>query len=226
MKPHRPIRSYVIRAGRTTPKQARALDDFWPLYGVDLSEESINYDLMFENTHPVTLEIGFGMGVSLLEMAINMPERNFIGIEVHPPGVGALLSKIHEHGVKNLKVIHHDAVEVLKRHVKESTLDCIQIFFPDPWHKSRHHKRRLIQSDFVALLVARLKEGGRLHLATDWEHYAEQMMAVLSENSSLENVAGQGAYAVNNGLRPVTKFELRGERLGHRVFDLVFYRAR
>ena len=171
------------------------------------------------------LEIGFGMGQSLVAMAAAAPEKNFIGVEVHLPGVGRLLHSMEDEGVDNIRVYCHDAVEILNDCIDDASLDTVQIFFPDPWHKKRHHKRRLIQPDFVDLLCRKLKPGGVLHLATDWENYAEQMMEVLSANTQLRNQAGEGEFAPRPDHRPLTKFERRGERLGHGVWDLLFKKA-
>ncbi|GAB3284113.1 tRNA (guanosine(46)-N7)-methyltransferase TrmB [Parahaliea aestuarii] len=222
---HRPIRSYVLRTGRMTEAQKRAFDAGWARWGLDYSPEALDLGRVFGSSGPCVLEIGFGMGHSLATMAAAAPGTNFIGVEVHTPGVGRLLHTISEQGIDNIRVYCHDAVEVLQHCIPQSALDSVQIFFPDPWHKKRHHKRRLIQPDFVALLVSRLKPGGVLHLATDWENYAEQMMEVLSASESLVNIAGEGAFSPRPGHRPLTKFEQRGERLGHGVWDLLFRRV-
>jgi tRNA (guanine-N7-)-methyltransferase len=228
----RPIRSYVLRAGRMTPGQQRAYEDNWRRWGLEHAAGKLDYDAAFSGSSaarssgaPVVLEIGFGMGHSLVAMAAAAPGTRFIGVEVHRPGVGKLLHSMEERGVDNIRVYCHDAVEVLRDCIADASLDAIQIFFPDPWHKKRHHKRRLIQPPFVAQLVTRLKPGGLLHLATDWENYAEQMMEVLSATGGLTNTAGTGRFAPRPESRPLTKFELRGERLGHGVWDLMFRRA-
>lgn len=218
---HRPIRSFVVRGGRLTPSQQQALDDWWPIYGIDDTQAPLDPLATFGRQAPLVLEIGFGMGDSLAEQATAQPQRDFIGIEVHPPGVGKLLREIHSRQLQNLRIYCHDATEILARCIADNSLDTIQIFFPDPWHKKRHHKRRLIQPGFVSALTQKLRSGGRLHLATDWENYAEHMMQVLSENPDLQNTAGKGGWAQNTG-RPQTKFERRGLRLGHGVWDLVF----
>ncbi|MEX1198843.1 MAG: tRNA (guanosine(46)-N7)-methyltransferase TrmB [Pseudohongiellaceae bacterium] len=222
---HRPIRSFVVRGGRLTPSQQEALDQCWPLYGVDDTQAPLDHETLFGRTAPLVLEIGFGMGDSLARQAEAEPERDFIGIEVHRPGVGKLLREIHDRNLTNLRLYCHDATEILTHCIAEESLDTIQIFFPDPWHKKKHHKRRLIQPGFVRELTNRLKPGGHLHLATDWTNYAEHMMAVLSAEPSLVNTAGEGQFSQNTG-RPQTRFERRGERLGHPVFDLVFARVR
>nr|WP_328799352.1 tRNA (guanosine(46)-N7)-methyltransferase TrmB [Sediminihaliea albiluteola] len=220
----RRIRSYVLRTGRMTEAQKRAYDAGWERWGLDYSAQTLDLDAVFGRRAPRVLEIGFGMGQSLAEMAAAAPEKDFIGIEVHTPGVGRLLHDIDERKLSNLRLYRHDAVEVLEHCIAPDSLDTLQIFFPDPWHKKRHHKRRLIQAPFVELLVSRLIPGGRLHLATDWENYAEQMMEVLSANTALRNTAGPGQFAPRPAHRPLTKFEQRGERLGHGVWDLLFER--
>jgi tRNA (guanine-N7-)-methyltransferase len=221
----RPIRSYVLRTGRMTPGQQRAFDRHWAQWGLEYDSGPLDFDASFGRAGPRVLEIGFGMGQSLVEMAAAAPGSNFIGIEVHRPGVGRLLHTMAERQVDNIRVYCHDAVEVLRDCIAPASLDTVQIFFPDPWHKKKHHKRRLIQPPLVAQLVSRLKPGGTLHLATDWEHYAEQMMAVLSAEEGLRNSCAAGEFAPRPPQRPLTKFELRGERLGHGVWDLVFNRV-
>ncbi len=220
----RPIRSYVLRAGRMTPGQQRAFEQNWERWGLAHEDGPLDYDAIFGRPGPRILEIGFGMGQSLVSMARAAPGSNFIGIEVHRPGVGRLLHSMVDEDVDNIRVYCHDAVDILRDCIPEASLDTIQIFFPDPWHKKRHHKRRLIQPTFAAQLVTRLKPGGVLHLATDWENYAEQMMEVLTATDGLSNASGEGAFAPRPEHRPLTKFELRGERLGHGVWDLVFRR--
>lgn len=222
--PHRPIRSYVLRMGRLTDGQQRAFDDHWPRFGLAHSDGLLDYAAVFGRDAPRVLEIGFGMGQSLVTMAAAAPGTDFIGIEVHRPGVGKLLHSMAAEGVENIRIYCHDAVEVLRDCIPPASLDTIQIFFPDPWHKKRHHKRRLIQPAFAAQLVEFLKPGGILHLATDWENYAEQMLEVLSGTPGLENTAGAGNFAPRPESRPLTKFEQRGERLGHGVWDLLFRR--
>ncbi|MDF1655087.1 MAG: tRNA (guanosine(46)-N7)-methyltransferase TrmB [Coxiellaceae bacterium] len=220
--PKRTIRSYVLRQGRMTISQSQALKNLWPQYGIELSSELLDFESLFGNTNPVTIEVGFGMGDSLVQMAAEYPDRNFLGIEVHGPGVGALLAGVQKQGLTNLRVIQDDAVKVLQQMIPPHSVSCFQIFFPDPWHKKRHHKRRLIQPEFVAVLVSKLADGGLIHCATDWQAYAEQMMQVLSANERLQNTCGDQRYVENQQLRPSTKFEKRGERLGHGVWDLLF----
>jgi tRNA (guanine-N7-)-methyltransferase len=220
----RRIRSYVLRAGRMTDGQQRALQQGWPRWGLEYGEGTLDFDAAFGRAGPRILEIGFGMGLSLLEMARDAPATNFIGVEVHNPGVGKLLHGMQERGVDNIRIYCHDAVEVLRDCIPDDSLDAVHIYFPDPWHKKRHHKRRLVQPAFVALVAGKLKPGGILHLATDWENYAEQMMAVLTAAPGLSNTCGDGRFAPRPEYRPLTKFELRGERLGHGVWDLIFTR--
>lgn len=220
----RPVRSYVIRGGRMTPAQQRGHDENWERWGLAHSAGPLDFSATFGREAPRVLEIGFGMGQSLLAMAAAAPERDFIGVEVHRPGVGKLLHTMAEAGVSNIRVYCHDAVEVLRDCIPEASLDAIQIFFPDPWHKARHHKRRLIQPPFTQQLCRHLKPGGILHLATDWENYAQQMLEVLSATPQLVNTAGTGYCVPRPAHRPLTKFELRGERLGHGVWDLMFRR--
>ena len=223
-KRHRRIRSYVLRTGRMTPGQERAFEQNWARWGLEHSDGPLDFDACFGRSGPRVLEIGFGMGQSLVEMAAAAPEKNFVGIEVHKPGVGRLLHSMVDEQVDNIRVYCHDAVEVLRDCIADASLDTVQIFFPDPWHKKRHHKRRLIQPEFVAHLVTKLQPGGVIHLATDWEDYAEQMMEVLTAAEGLSNTCSPGVFAPRPDHRPLTKFELRGERLGHGVWDLLFRR--
>lgn len=208
--------------GRLTHGQQRAFDEYWPRFGLSHSDGLLDYAAVFGRDAPRVLEIGFGMGQSLVAMAAAAPGTDFIGIEVHRPGVGKLLHSMATEEVDNIRIYCHDAVEVLRDCIPPASLDTIQIFFPDPWHKKRHHKRRLIQPPFTRQLVSCLKPGGILHLATDWENYAEQMLEVLSATPELANTAGAGNYSPRPEHRPPTKFEARGERLGHGVWDLLF----
>jgi tRNA (guanine-N7-)-methyltransferase len=216
----RRIRSFVTRAGRLSIAQGKAIETLGPQFCIPYEKAVFNFDQAFARSALTILEIGFGMGDTTAKIAAGMPDKNFIGVEVHTPGVGSLLKLIGEQGLNNLKIIQHDAVEVITNMIAPNSLAGVHIFFPDPWHKARHNKRRLIQGPFINLLVSRLMPGGYLHCATDWQEYAEQMLQVLGDEPALRNTA-QG-YAPRPAYRPVTKFENRGLRLGHGVWDLVF----
>lgn len=218
----RTVRSFVKREGRLTKGQAAAIERLWPSLGLTLEKGLLDLTAVFGRKAPVTLEIGFGMGHSLVEMATDAPDRDFIGIEVHEPGVGTCLMAAGEAEVNNLRVFHEDAVEVLKQCIPDASLNCVQIFFPDPWHKKRHHKRRIVQPEFVQLLTQKIESGGIIHLATDWENYAEHMLEVLSRAANLSNLSSFGDYVPRPDSRPKTKFERRGEGKGHGVWDLQF----
>ncbi|EGV36466.1 tRNA (guanosine(46)-N7)-methyltransferase TrmB [Neisseria weaveri] len=220
----RSIRSFVLRQGHMTAAQQRAIDTMWPQFGIDYQNSTFDLNGAFGRGNPKVLEIGFGMGVATVEIAKRLPEKDFLAIDVHGPGVGNILKLIEEEKVSNIRVMRHDAVEVVEHMLADGSLDGIHIFFPDPWHKKRHHKRRLIQAPFVAKLLPKLKQGGYIHLATDWEEYAVQMLEVLSGFDELENTAQD--YAPTPDYRPETKFEARGKRLGHGVWDLVFKRIK
>jgi tRNA (guanine-N7-)-methyltransferase len=217
----RTIKSYVLRQGRLTRGQQQALDRLWPVYGIDFEVQPIDLASTFGQTAPVILEIGFGNGDSLLQQAKDHPHHNYLGIEVHRPGVGHLLHLVEDAGIRNLRVINHDAVEVLQQQIPDNSLDCIQLFFPDPWHKKRHHKRRIVNAAFIELVHQKLKPGGTFHLATDWEDYAQYMLAKMEQAQGFLNAAGKENYAKNTN-RPATKFEHRGRRLGHGVWDLIY----
>lgn len=216
----RRIRSFVTRAGRLSDAQARAIENLSPRFCIPYQKSPLDVDAAFGRQAPTVFEIGFGMGETSAKISAGMPEKNFIGVEVHTPGVGSLLKLTDEMGLQNQRIIQHDAFEVLTNMITPASLHGIHVFFPDPWHKARHNKRRLIQGPLVALLASRLAPGGYLHCATDWEEYAVQMLEVLSAESALENTAD--GYAPRPDYRPVTKFENRGLRLGHGVWDLVF----
>lgn len=216
----RRIRSFVLRQGHLSKGQERALDELGPKFCLQYQPALLDMDAAFGRQAPHILEIGFGMGSATAEIAAGLPEKDFLGVEVHTPGVGSLLKLIGEQALGNIRIIQHDAVEVLENMLAENTLDGVHVFFPDPWHKKRHNKRRLIQPEFVKLLVSRIKPGGYLHLATDWEDYAIQMLDVLSAEPALKNTAS--GYAPRPDYRPLTKFENRGIKLGHGVWDLVF----
>jgi len=216
------IQSFVRRSGRLTLGQRTGLIDLWPQFGVDILDGIIDLNSLFKKIQPITLEIGFGNGDSLLEMAINAPDQNFLGIEVYEAGIGRLINEANKHQLSNLKIIKADAVEVLEHHIKDDSFDTFQLFFPDPWHKKKHHKRRIIQTDFLNLISNKLQNSGTIHMATDWENYAEYMMATLEEHPRFKNAMGAHKYSLRPEHRPITKFERRGERLGHGVWDLIF----
>ncbi len=221
----RTVKSFVMRAGRTTTGQQRGLEQGWPLFGLSLDDGLLDFDALFGRSAPRTLEIGFGMGQSLLEMAEAAPDQDFIGIEVHRPGVGALLSGLLARDLKNVRVYDCDALEVLRQCIPDGSLDRVLLFFPDPWHKSRHHKRRIVQPAFAELVRQKLKPGGVLHMATDWQPYAEHMLEVMNAAPGYRNLAEDGQYVPRPEERPITKFERRGQRLGHGVWDLKFARC-
>lgn len=218
----RTIKSFVLRAGRMGPGQLRAIEQYGPQFLVPYQLQRMDALAVFGRNAPLILEIGFGMGDATAKIALARPQDNFLCCEVHEPGVGALLKRCGEQGIDNIRIIQHDAVQVLENMLVPEQLDGVHIFFPDPWHKARHHKRRLIQPAFVSRLITRLKPGGRLHCATDWQPYAQQMLQVLSAEPGLTNTAAD--YAPKPDYRPVTKFEHRGLKLGHGVWDLVFER--
>ena len=220
----RPIRSFVVRAGRMTTGQTRALEEFWPRYGVEFSPVSLDLDALFGRSAPRTVEIGFGNGEHLAALALAHPERDYFGIEVHRPGVGHLFMLAASNGSTNLRASQHDAVEVLREQIAPESLDELLVLFPDPWHKKRHHKRRLIQPPFVELAASRLKTGGVFRLATDWEEYAQQMLEVLGASPSFTNLSPTGDWMPRPDERAPTRFEKRGARLGHGVWDLAFAR--
>ncbi|WP_333608570.1 tRNA (guanosine(46)-N7)-methyltransferase TrmB [Arsukibacterium sp.] len=220
----RRIRSFVLREGRLTKGQQHALSHYWSEYGLNHQATPLDLDQLFGRQSNRVLEIGFGMGKSLVQMAKAAPDTDFIGIEVHRPGVGACLSEAVAQDVKNLRVFEHDAVEVLADSIADESLDTVQLFFPDPWHKKKHHKRRIVQPDFVQLLRRKLKIGGVFHMATDWQNYAEHMLEVMSAAPGYENLSLNADYVERPEQRPLTKFEQRGQRLGHGVWDLMFKR--
>jgi tRNA (guanine-N7-)-methyltransferase len=219
---NRPIRSFVVRAGRMSPRQTRGLTEGMSRYGVPFAPTTSDWSLAFSRDAPLIFEIGFGMGQTTAEIAAAQPQTNFIGVEVHPPGVGNLCNLLDERRLENVRVIQHDAVEVLTHMIAPNSLAGVHIYFPDPWHKKRHNKRRLIQPPLVALIASRLREGGYLHLATDWVPYAEQMLEVLRAEPQLKNTAVD--FCQQPSWRTLTKFENRGINLGHEVRDLLFVR--
>ena len=218
----RKIRSFVRREGRLTRGQQRGLEILWPQYGIEHDIGMLDLDQIFGRQAPRVLEIGFGNGASLAEQATQHPEIDFLGIEVHRPGVGNLLQVIEVEGITNIRVMQEDAVEILKDQIPLASLDKVQLFFPDPWHKKKHHKRRIVQLEFAALLHEKLKQGGVFHMATDWQHYAEHMLEVMTEAKGFRNMSASNDYVERPESRPITKFEKRGHRLGHGVWDLMF----
>ena len=225
---HRTIRSFVLRTGRTTAGQAKAFETQGPQFLLEYKPELCSFETVFKRNKPgalpTVLEIGFGMGEATAQIAAGMPDTNFLCCEVHTPGVGALLKRIEEQHLTNIRILQHDAVEVIDHMLALGSLDGVHIFFPDPWHKKKHNKRRLIQAPLIAKLAARLKPGGYLHCATDWQPYAEQILEVVSAEPMLQNTSPDG-YATKPDYRPLTKFENRGIKLGHGVWDVVFKRV-
>lgn len=219
------IKSYVKREGRLTNAQGKALEEQWPSMGLNIEQGMLDLDHVFGRKAPRVLEIGFGMGKSLVEMAKNAPHTDFIGIEVHRPGVGACLADTAAANITNLKVFEHDAVEVLDTCINDASLSRVQLFFPDPWHKTRHHKRRIVQSAFVQSLRSKLAIDGHFHMATDWEPYAEHMIEVMEQAEGFMNTADSGMYIPRPEYRPTTKFEVRGQKLGHGVWDIIYKRV-
>ncbi|MTB67509.1 tRNA (guanosine(46)-N7)-methyltransferase TrmB [Providencia sp. wls1943] len=221
----RRVRSFVRRQGRLTKRQEEALESEWAEMGIDFVNEPFDFAKLFNNSNPVTLEIGFGMGTSLVTMAAQNPDQNFLGIEVHAPGVGACLASAKEENITNLRVMCHDAIEVLDFMIPNGSLAMVQLFFPDPWHKAKHNKRRIVQIPFAEKIRSKLIDGGVFHMATDWEPYAEHMLEVMTSVAGYENVSTSGDYVPRPESRPETKFEKRGQRLGHGVWDLMFKRV-
>ena len=218
------MRSFVLRGGRLTEGQKRALDELWPRFGIEKGESLLDFKTLFGNAAPVIMEIGFGNGDATWQMAQACPAENYIGVEVHQPGVGHLLLKMKQHGIMNIRIASEDAVEFLCERVAEKSLDGVRIYFPDPWPKKRHHKRRLIQPGLIALLASRMRPGSLLHLATDWEPYAQHMLEVMGSSDGFVNLSPSGDFCDQPEWRPETKYERRGEGLGHRVRDLLFKR--
>ncbi|MDX1837699.1 tRNA (guanosine(46)-N7)-methyltransferase TrmB [Legionella taurinensis] len=218
----RTIKSFVLRAGRTSNRQQQGLEHYLPAYELPLDGDMWDWQTLFNREAETVVEIGFGMGASLLTMALRHPEINFVGIEVHRAGLGSLAADLHEQGLTNVRLVALDAVEIVKTRIAEASLAGIQLFFPDPWPKKRHHKRRLIQPAFVSLLAGKLKKGGFLHCATDWQDYADHMLEVLDNEPTLINQQAGGGFSPRPETRPLTKFEQRGQRLGHGVWDLIY----
>jgi tRNA (guanine-N7-)-methyltransferase len=222
---HRGIRSFVLRKGRLTAAQQLALDELWPHYGIEPGSTALDYDDHFDQQAEVIVEIGFGNGESTWQMAQQEPEKNFIGIEVHEPGVGHLLMALEEHGVENVRIACEDAVPFLNQRIAPASLAGVRIYFADPWPKKRHHKRRIIQPEFVQLLARCLASDAILHLATDWQPYADHMLEVMQASPDFVNLSPEGDYCERPAWRPHTKYEARGERLGHKVRDLLYQRT-
>ena len=222
VKSLRKIKSFVRRSGRLSKSQATALHELWPNYGVNLPDNQLNFEELFMNSNDVTLEVGFGNGDSLLEIATQEPQQNFLGIEVYEAGVGRLINEANKRQLSNLKIIKEDGVEVLQKHIADDSLSKFQLFFPDPWHKKRHHKRRIIQMSFLDILAKKLKNGGIVHIATDWKDYAEHIMETLESHQYFKNTIGDHIYSPRPKHRPLTKFENRGQKLGHGVWDIIF----
>lgn len=221
---YRRLRSFVRREGRMTDGQKAALERLWPRYGLDQPSQPFDLAKVFGRKAPVVFEIGFGNGDHILSRATLEPQHDFIGVEVHRPGVGRLLHNAEAAGLSNLRTSSHDAVEVLETWIADAALQEVVIYFPDPWHKARHHKRRLVQPAFIELVARKMAPGGRLLLATDWAHYAEHMVEVVNASPAFKNLATDGRYVPRHSTRPKTRFEMRGERLGHEVFDLEYRR--
>jgi len=221
----REIRSFVVRAGRMTVAQERAWRDLWPAWGVDNATTPLDFAALFGREAPVSLEIGFGNGESLVALACAHPDQNYVGLEVHPPGVGHLLLRCEAERIDNVRVICEDAVQVLQQRVPDASLDEVLLYFPDPWPKKRHHKRRIVQPAFVELVARKLRTGGVLRMATDWQPYAEHMLATAGGSQQLRNESSSGDFVPRPDSRPVTRFERRGQRLGHGVWDLAFRRV-
>jgi tRNA (guanine-N7-)-methyltransferase len=219
----RPVRSFVLRQGRMSPAQSRALVEAWPAYGIEYAAQPIDFARVFGRRADVVLEIGFGMGETTARIAAAQPARDFVAIDVHAPGVGALLSRIVSAGLRNVRIIRHDAVDVVADMIPPDSLAGVHVFFPDPWPKKRHHKRRLLKASFVHELALRLVRGGYLHVATDWQDYAQEILATLAGEPLLRNTAG--GFAPRPDTRPLTKFEARGHKLGHPSFDVIFEKA-
>ncbi len=218
----RKVRSFVLREGRMTKGQQRAMDELFPKWGVKFEQQLIDMIALFGNDHPVVLEIGFGMGRSLAEQAQNNPQLNYLGIEVHKPGVGACLLLAEEYGLENLRVLNHDAVEVIEHMLGDDALYGLQVYFPDPWHKKKHHKRRIISPQFIERVTPKIQTQGFIHLATDWENYAEHMLQVMNDQRGWNSQSDDKTYVPRPDSRPLTKFEQRGHRLGHGVWDLYY----
>ncbi len=225
-KPLRKIQSFVRRSGRLSKAQSTGLNELWPTYGVNLDNKTINLDELFNKPQSVTLEVGFGNGDSLLEMALQQPQNNFLGIEVYESGIGRLINEANKKQISNLKIIKGDAVEILENNIEDDSISCLQLFFPDPWHKKKHHKRRIIQTSFLDTLKNKLINGGIVHVVTDWEDYAEHIMETMENHPDFKNTAGDHIYSARPKHRPLTKFENRGQKLGYGVWDIIFINSK
>ena len=225
-KPLRKIQSFVRRSGRLSKAQSAGLNELWPTYGVNLDNKTINLDELFIKPQNVTLEVGFGNGDSLLEMALQQPQNNFLGIEVYEAGIGRLINEANKKQISNLKIIKGDAVEILESNIEDDSISCLQLFFPDPWHKKKHHKRRIIQTSFLDTLKNKLINGGIVHIVTDWEDYAEHIMETMESHPDFKNTAGDHIYSARPKHRPLTKFENRGQKLGYGVWDIIFINSK
>ncbi len=225
-KPLRKIQSFVRRSGRLSKAQSAGLNELWPTYGVNLDNKTINLDELFIKPQNVTLEVGFGNGDSLLEMALQQPQNNFLGIEVYEAGIGRLINEANKKRLSNLKIIKGDAVEILENNIEDDSISCLQLFFPDPWHKKKHHKRRIIQTSFLDTLKNKLINGGIVHIVTDWEDYAEHIMETMESHPDFKNTAGDHIYSTRLKHRPLTKFENRGQKLGYGVWDIIFINSK
>ena len=225
-KPLRKIQSFVRRSGRLSKAQSTGLNELWPTYGVNLDNKTINLDELFNKPQSVTLEVGFGNGDSLLEMALQQPQNNFLGIEVYEAGIGRLINEANKKQISNLKIIKGDAVEILENNIEDDSISCLQLFFPDPWHKKKHHKRRIIQTSFLDTLKNKLINGGIVHVVTDWEDYAEHIMETMENHPDFKNTAGDHIYSARPKHRPLTKFENRGQKLGYGVWDIIFINSK
>ncbi len=222
----RKIRSFVLRTGRLTASQKAALEDLWPVFGINTHESVLDFTDIFANSAPVTLEIGYGMGGSLAEMALADPKRNFLGIEVHLPGIGNLLKLMQQSNIQNLHLLDDDAVQILEKRIVDESLERVHLYFPDPWPKKKHHKRRIVQADFLTLLAKKLQLGGTFHMATDWQAYAKHMAEVMEASDNFVTINHSSSpYIERPDFRPITKFEKRGLRLGHGVWDLIYKRV-
>jgi len=219
---HRTVRSFVRRQGRVSDSRRSVLKTLWPKYGITVSDDFFDFAAIFGRIAPVVMEIGFGMGHALIEMAQQNPQINYMGVEVHKPGIAALLAELEELNIQNVRVLEADAQQILMHHISDNSLAAILIYFPDPWPKKRHHKRRLIQHRFVNLLCTKLSAKGYIHFATDWQEYAEQALEIFTHTSELKNRSALGTYMERPRARPLTKFEKRGQQLGHQIYDLIF----